>query len=245
MSNLALLKKRITEVNSKGVESLAEKGVVLSENATTCDIVNAISLINSPSGDNGIAFSEADGYKRPTVVDLRGWTPASFGDNGSVYVSSKTVPAHAFYNGNSYGMFTAVKRFILPEGINAVSNQGFYYCNRWVYSADDFDMSELIFIGDKAFAYCTSLGIASLNLPKLKRMGSEAFSGVLASNNSLVTGEVVLGSPGNPVEGIGSSAFKYQSNITSITVYTENGAELASENSDGWGSGVRATYLPA
>ena len=185
-----------------------------------------IDLSNAPSNDNIMIFKEVDSYSRPMVVDLTQWTPASFGYNESVYVNSKCVPAHTFHNGNGYGMYINVNRFVLPKGINAVSNQGFYYCGNWVYSADDFDMSELTLIGDKAFAYCSSLGIVNLNLPKLKKMGSEAFSGVLAANNSLVTGDVVLGSPGNPVTSVGSSAFKFQDNITSITVYTEGGAEL-------------------
>lgn len=186
-----------------------------------------VNVSNIPANDNIMIFKEIDGYNRPTVVDLTQWKPASFGYNESVYVNSKCVPAHTFHNGNGYGMYINVNRFILPKGINAVSNQGFYFCSQWVYSADDFDMSELVLIGDKAFAYCSSLGIANLNLPKLKKMGSEAFSGVLAANNNLVSGDVVLGSKGNPVTSIGASAFKFQDNITSISVYTEDCAELA------------------
>ena len=62
MPNLRELKAQVENANAKGVENLSKKGVVLSDNVTTLDIMNAISEINIGSGlgYQSIVYNSAD-----------------------------------------------------------------------------------------------------------------------------------------------------------------------------------------
>lgn len=53
MANLKELKTQIENVNAFGIENLKQKGITLSETATTYDIMKAILLIQG-SGDTSI-----------------------------------------------------------------------------------------------------------------------------------------------------------------------------------------------
>ena len=62
MPNLRTLRVQLENANAKGVENLGKKGVELSENATTLDIMNAISEINIGAGlgYKSIAYNKDD-----------------------------------------------------------------------------------------------------------------------------------------------------------------------------------------
>lgn len=83
MPNLRELKAQVENANAKGVENLSKKGVVLSDNVTTLDIMNAISEINIGSGlgyqsivynsaDDSVALIDKYGGEHKMLCNYRG-----------------------------------------------------------------------------------------------------------------------------------------------------------------------------
>lgn len=142
--------------------------------------------------------------------------------------SGKYLPSCCFMSssgGNAYAL--ACTSFILPDDVTAIGQNAFYNCQKLVYNEDELHFAQLKEIGTSAFQYCNSFAAQNLTLPVVEKIGNNVFSGLAANDTNVVTGNVTLGSVGHAVSLVGTDAFRYQSGITSITVYTQNG--LASD----------------
>ena len=165
---------------------------------------------------------------------------AYVGCNGN-YIPSDTFMAGAA--GNAYSI--TCTSIILPDNVNAIGTRVFYNCRALRYNSTELHSAQWKEIGSQAFQYCAGFSANNLSLPLIERIGTFAFDGYTNVTNNIVTGNVALGSAGHAVTLIGTDAFRYQTGITSITVYTQNG--LAGDLTGApWGA-VNATinYLQA
>lgn len=157
-------------------------------------------------------------------------------DSSIVGCHGNYLPSDSFMSGtggNSYS--AACSSIILPDNINAIGQSAFYNCRSLIYNPTELHSAQWKEIGSQAFQYCANFSANNLSLPLIERIGTFAFDGYTNVTNNIVTGNVTLGSSGHAVSFIGTDAFRYQSNITSITVYTQNG--LASDLTNApWGA---------
>ena len=239
------LADRIASANALGVQNLAAKGVTVAANADTHTVMNAIDDV--PTGGNGVRFTRCGADGRPPVVDLTDWTPASFAESTGYGITSCCIPPCSFMSDTPQGMYYAMTKLICPHAVTGIGNKAFYYLANFAPDADCFSFARLEIIGSNAFYRCQSLNangaMTDLSLPLVRHIGATAFSGSVG--HEFLSGNVVIGSPGHPVTTIASNAFQNQRTVTSITVYTNNGATLSYENGTGWGCGTAATFVPA
>lgn len=239
------LADRIASANALGVQNLAAKGVTVAANADTHTVMNAIADV--PTGGNGVRFARCGADGRPTVVDLTDWTPSSFAESTGYGITSCCIPPCSFMSDTPQGMYYAMTKLICPHAVTGIGNKAFYYSANFAPDADCFSFARLEIIGSNAFYRCQKLNangaMTNLTLPLVRHIGATAFSGSV--NYEFLSGDVVIGSPGHPVTNIGANAFQNQRTITSITVYTNNGASLSYENGTGWGCGKAATFVSA
>ena len=195
---------------------------------------------------DGIIVLERNAQGFPVRVDVSHLRielpnyPAIVGCNGN-YIPSDTFMSSS--GGNAYAL--ACTSFILPDDVTAIGQNAFYNCQKLVYNEDKLHFAQLKEIGTAAFQYCNSFAAQNLTLPVVERIGNTVFSGLAATDTNVVTGNVTLGSAGHAVSLVGTDAFRYQSGITSITVYTQNG--LASDLTGApWGAvNAAINYLQA
>ena len=148
------------------------------------------------------------------------------------------------------------------NGVTEVSNNAFYRCYRLLFEPTS---NVLTTVGTDAFTSCSYSFISSgfenvINFPGGSSIG--VFTGISAPNKFLkiqtVGGDggivfnnirdkkfnnIIFGSEGNPVASISSVAFQSCEQVTSITVYTENGMELP--NAPFGATNATVTFLPA
>lgn len=242
---LQTLAGRIAAANALGVQNLAAKGVTVAANADTHTVMSAIA--NVQTGGNGVRFTQCGTDGRPTVVDLTDWTPSSFAENLANGVTACCIPPCSFMSDSSMGLYYTMTKLICPHAVTGIGSKAFYCLSNFAPDADCFSFAGLEVIGSNAFYRCQSLNgngaMTNLTLPVVRHIGGTAFSA--AAGYEFITGDVVLGSPGHAVTNVGANAFQNQSAITSITVYTNNGAALANENGTGWSCGTAATFVSA
>ena len=148
------------------------------------------------------------------------------------------------------------------DGVTEISDEAFINC---YYVAFNTTSGALTTVGIDAFSQCiysvissgfenvidfpggSSLGIfTGMSAPKkflkIKTVGGD--NGIVF-NNILDKGfnNIIFGSEGNPVASISSNAFRACEQVTSITVYTENGMELP--NAPFGATNAMVTFLPA
>ncbi len=117
----------------------------------------------------------------------------------------------------------------LPEGLDEISNSTFEGCNK--LEAINGSHSALTSIGNRAFAYCSSL--AEVHLPSaLNKIGSEAFAGTAITTIPDLSNVKTLGS------GVFSYCTQLQSvNYTLNTVYDDMFNGCSSLHEITWGTG--------
>ena len=148
------------------------------------------------------------------------------------------------------------------NGVTEVSNDAFYNCYRLLFEPTS---NVLTTVGTDAFSQCLYSTISSgfenvIDFPGGSSLG--VFTGMLAPTKFLkmrtVGGDggivfnnirdkefnnIIFGNEGNPVTSISSKAFQACEQVTSITVYTENGMELP--NAPFGATNATVTFLPA
>ena len=242
---LQTLANRIAAANALGVQNLAAKGVTVGANADTHTVMSAIA--NVPTGGNGVRYAQCGADGRPVVVDLTDWTPASLTESTAYGVTSCCIPPCSFMSDTPLGLYYTMTKLICPHAVTGIGSKAFYCLSNFAPDADCFSFARLEVIGSNAFYRCQNLNgngvLTNLALPLIRHIGGTAFSAAVGCE--FLTGDVVLGSPGHAVTNVGANAFQNQSAITSITVYTNNGAALANENGTGWSCGTAAAFVSA
>lgn len=250
----AELEANIITVNNLGIANLADKGVTVPAGSTTATIMESIANISQSS--NGPVYSNFTAQQnRPKQLDLTNWTPMDLSGSSTTnsqtygYTACSLPPYFCIGSNNGYNQY--LEKLICPHNITGVGLNCFNGDLALVIDSDFFDITQLERIGNSGFAYCYKLNqngdLTNFTLPVIVSIGDSAFATSSSASLSYkyLHGSVTLGSAGHPVEFIGTNAFRYQTQITSITVYTTNGASLANESGTGWGCGTAATFVSA
>lgn len=182
-------------------------------------------LISTLSNYDGIIITKRNALGYPICVDASHLNLA-LPSLGAAYIgcNGNYIPSNTFMAGNAGSAYSnTCTSIILPDNVNAIGALAFYNCRALLYNSTELHSEQWKEIGSQAFQYCAGFSAKNLSLPLIERIGTLAFDGYTNITNNIVTRNVTLGSSGHAVSFIGTDAFRYQSGITSITVYTQNG----------------------